>query len=291
MKNLHSKKGLLFNALLSSALTALFVTATVSAATTISTNINTGGTLTVTGASTLTGAVTTAGDVTLGDAGADVITITGNASTTNSFEVGNFLYVNGYATTTGTNGNFATLGTIVGSSTAQFTGALTSYGSVTLGDAGADAITLTGNASTTNALTVGTVLYVGGRATTTASNGNFHIHGTASSSALIVGGDSVSGTVSGIVFGTCNIVGTGTHSITASTTGGVACTGATGVTTAFKVFVMATSSLTSAPTDVGGGFIIQGASSTASATIGVNVYNASSTAATPAGTLNFWAFR
>ena len=54
MKNLHSKKGLLFNALLSSALTALFVTATVSAATTISTNINTGGTLTVTGASTLT---------------------------------------------------------------------------------------------------------------------------------------------------------------------------------------------------------------------------------------------
>jgi hypothetical protein len=63
--------------------------ALVGAASTISTNISTGGTLTVTGASTLTGAVTasdtlavtgavtTAGAVTLGDAVTDAITATG----------------------------------------------------------------------------------------------------------------------------------------------------------------------------------------------------------------------
>src|SRR3989344_5455451 len=51
--------------------------ALVGAASTISTNIETGGTLSVTGASTLTGAVTTAGDVTLGNAVTDVITATG----------------------------------------------------------------------------------------------------------------------------------------------------------------------------------------------------------------------
>jgi hypothetical protein len=123
MKN-SNKREFLINALISSALTALFITATVSAATTISTNISTGGTLTVSGAAwasstaQITGALTTYGAVTLGDAGADVITITGNASTTNALTVGGVLYstgnltVGGFATTTAASGNFTTLGTI-----------------------------------------------------------------------------------------------------------------------------------------------------------------------------------
>lgn len=90
---------------LSLVFSTLFVAVSVGAATTISTSITTDGTLSVTGASTLTGAVTTAGAVTLGNAAGDAIVITGNASTTNSFEVGNDLYVNGMSTTTGSSGN------------------------------------------------------------------------------------------------------------------------------------------------------------------------------------------
>ena len=61
-----------------SAVLALLLLAGIAQATsTISTNISTGGTLTVDGASTLTGAVTTAGAVTLGDAVADAITANG----------------------------------------------------------------------------------------------------------------------------------------------------------------------------------------------------------------------
>ncbi len=139
---------------------------------------------------TVTGATLLNGAVTLGDAAADVITITGNASTTNAFTVGSNLYVGGRATTTGASGNFATEGTITllgrlnASSTSLFTGALTTYGAVTLGDAAADVITITGNASTTNALTVGGNLYVSGRATTTASTGAFETWGNLSINGL-----------------------------------------------------------------------------------------------------------
>jgi len=105
MKN-SNRRELFINALISSALTALFVTASVSAATTISTNISTEGTLTVSGA------------VTLGDAGGDAIILTGNASTTNALTVGGVLYVTGnqtvggLATTTASSGNIDTAGTI-----------------------------------------------------------------------------------------------------------------------------------------------------------------------------------
>ena len=128
-------------------------------------NIETAGTLTAVGASTLNGAVT------LGDAAGDAIIVTGNASTTNSFEVGNDLYVNGYATTTGSNGDFATRGTLT------ITGASVLNGAVTLGDAAGDAIIVTGNASTTNSFEVGNDLYVNGMSTTTGSSGNIELRG------------------------------------------------------------------------------------------------------------------
>ncbi|KKU26968.1 MAG: hypothetical protein UX39_C0005G0006 [Candidatus Magasanikbacteria bacterium GW2011_GWA2_46_17] len=65
--------------------------------------------------------------------------------------------------------NIVTNGTLQVDSTSTLTGAVTTAGAVTLGDAAGDAIIVTGNASTTNALTVGTILYVGGNATTTAA--------------------------------------------------------------------------------------------------------------------------
>ena len=73
---------------LSVLLSALFVTAVVNAATTISTNIQTDGALSVTGQSTL-----------------------GNASTTNITTTGS-IWVNGFATTTGSTGAIATQGAL-----------------------------------------------------------------------------------------------------------------------------------------------------------------------------------
>ncbi|MEK7646856.1 MAG: hypothetical protein AAB378_00595 [Patescibacteria group bacterium] len=131
--------GIVMASLMSFLLVALFT----HAATTISTNISTDGTLTINGNTTLgnatatdiiilnavftsglqasstlqvTGVFTAFGNVTLGDGAADAITLTGNASTTNSFTVGNNLYVTGIASTTGALivGGDSTNGTIAG---------------------------------------------------------------------------------------------------------------------------------------------------------------------------------
>lgn len=311
MKAFFGNRNLL-SSLASIVLSVVFVASVAVASTTISTNIVTNGSLQVDTTSTLTGAVTTAGAVTLGDAAADAIVLTGNASTTNALTVGGNFYVGGRATTTASSGNFqmiggltvgdatanslagtilfsaqssdptgvtqgtvyynstskvlklfdgtnwfttgtttsgislsgvrlqladlttqhVTLGTttqqgsgqsiltveattttaiplslvardsqtgdlldilnsssaklvyiksngaLFASSTLQVTGAITTYGAVTLGDAAADAITLTGNASTTNALTVGGNFYIGGNATTTGTTGAFNTQGT-----------------------------------------------------------------------------------------------------------------
>lgn len=80
------------------------------------------------------------------------------------------------ATTIGTNvdttGTINASSTMIASSTLQVTGAVTTYGAVTLGDAAGDLIVLTGNASTSQALTVAGNFYVGGYATATAASGN-----------------------------------------------------------------------------------------------------------------------
>src|SRR3989338_1655545 len=159
----------------------------------------------------------------------------GNASTTQLTASGN-LWVNGFATTTATNGNFATLGT------------LTAVGLTTLG-----------NASTTNT-SVGAgatgELWVGGNATTTAA-GNISTKGS-----LTLANSSTA--INGIVFGFCNIANSG--AVTASTTAYFNCTGATGVTTNHRVFVQATSSLHA-------DLFVQAASSTAAGTINIQVAN------------------
>lgn len=175
----------------------------------------------------------------------------GNASTSDISVSGN-LWVDGYATTSESNGNIAT------------EGSLTVNGAVILGDAATDNITITGNATTSNALYVTNTLDVGG---------------TASTTKLIVGGDSSGGTIAGIVFGFCSFSAT---TISASSTTGVACTGATGITTSHRVFVSATSSLNSLPLFNASerSLIVVNASSTAVNTIGVDIYNASGAATT-----------
>ncbi len=159
-------------------------------ASTISTNISTGGTLTVTGAASLNGAST------FGDAATDVNLFTGTlqASTTALFTTGLIAYdpitasstdgnllINGYATTTASSGNIATegnltvegsgtfgavssnvnlfTGTLQASTTALFTSGFTSYGLI--------------QASSTSAN-----LLINGYATTTASSGNIATEGT-----------------------------------------------------------------------------------------------------------------
>ncbi|MBI2612898.1 hypothetical protein HYW59_03780 [Candidatus Kaiserbacteria bacterium] len=182
----------------------LFGVVAVQAATTISTNISTGGTLGVTGLSTLTaGYVSAASSTVTGGA----FTVTDNtslqrASTTQITATGN-VWFNGFATTTASNGNFATQGTLSitglstlvagfvsqasstvagafttnganqfdstvnASSTLQVTGATRIYGDVTL-DGGSGALTLTTSNTATSTLSVGCIQM---NATSTASPG------------------------------------------------------------------------------------------------------------------------
>ena len=202
----------------------------------------------------------------------------GNASTTQLTASGN-LWVNGFATTTASNGNFATLGTLtaVGLTTLgnASTTHITTTGNLwvngyatttdtngnfaTLGTLTAVGLTTLGNASTTNT-SVGAgatgELWVGGNATTTAA-GNISTKGS-----LTLANSSTA--INGIVFGYCNIANSA--AVTASTTAYFNCTGATGVTTNHRVFVQATSSLHA-------DLFVQAASSTAAGTINIQVAN------------------
>ena len=190
----------------------------VGAATTISTNIQTDGTLSVTGSTTVASQFNAVGGATLGT---------------------------------------LTLG-----------GALT-YGGVAL----SNAVTGTGNM----------VLSVSPTFTGTAILSGATLSGLASTTQLKVGSDQVS-TISGMIFGTCTIPSTNT---TASSTVQVTCASATGVTTSYKVFVQATSSLPSM-------YVIQSATSSTGA-IEVRILNTGLGTTTAGGmdptTLNFWAVR
>lgn len=146
-----------------------FVAVSASAATTISTNIDTGGTLNVTGNSTLAsvdiGGAYAAGSgsgVTISPAGA--LSFNGDLS------------INGYATTTATSGNIATAGTltVVGNSVLASTDV---GGGYTAGSGSGATI------STAGALSTNGNLSVNGYATTTATTGNIATEGS-----LLIGG-------------------------------------------------------------------------------------------------------
>jgi len=226
--NTEKATGIIFATLISFFLVVLFTYA----ATTISANINTDGTLSVTGLSTLLGGATTT-SITL---------------------------LNGETISNATDGTIA------------LTGAMTVSGNVTLGDAAGDAIALTGNASTTNSLTVGNNLY---------------ITGTASTTSLIVGGDSTNGTLAGLIHGDCNLSGVTAN---ATTTSYADCSGAIGLRAGDKVFLNATSSIAG---DTRGDVYVIAASSSAANTIGVAIQNDGHQGgnATINASLEFWAVR
>ncbi len=183
--------------------------------------------------------------------------------------------------------NISTAGTL------NVDSATTLNGNVTLGDAVTDNVTITGNATSSNTFNVAGNFKVNGYATTSGSSGNFAtegnvvVVGTASTTNLLVGNGG--STVTGMIFGTCNLTA---RTLAASTTANFPCTGATGVRASDKVFVMATSSLAVA-NKYDNDIIIRAASSSISAQINVDIVNTddNSNTETVAGTLNFWAVR
>jgi len=179
---------------LSAILSFLFVFLVVSAATTISTNISTGGTLSVTGASTLTGNTTVGG--TLGVTGASTLTgnttvagtlgVTGLTSlgqaSSTRFSVFDTAYFGGTATSTfDSAGNLSVIGTL------GVTGASTLTGNTTVaGTLGVTGLTSLGQASSTR-FSVFDTAYFGGTATSTFdSAGNLSVNGTITTSGYLV---------------------------------------------------------------------------------------------------------
>ena len=188
--------------------------------------------------------------------------------------------VNGFATTTASNGDIATQGTftVTGAST------LTGTSTITTGTNIGGGYSADGTGATINSLGRGEFngdLVVNGNATTTSAGvlsteGGATIKGTASSTALIVGGDSTNGTLNGLVFGQCNI--TSTVAIAATSTIGVQCA-ASGVRVGDRVFVSATSSM---PTSLA----VVSASSTAANTIGLYIANINGGASVNTGVIS-----
>lgn len=284
--------------ILSVVLSVLFVVAVVEAATTIGLNINTEGTLTVTGSYSyaLMGTTTQSGlsILTLEATSTVAIPLTirgyenqtadlfrlhdvggtelfafdafGNASTTMISTTGN-IWVNGYATTTGSTGAIATEGTLL------VTGLSTLLGGAT---------------TTTLTLLNGEVISNAIDGTITLEATTMVLVGIASTSAIRVGDKANVSTINGLVFGYCTFAAA---NVSASSTVMFSCTGATGLVSDDRVFVQATSSLPA-------NFIIQHASTTADGIIQVDIYNTgylngvgTGEVTTGVNSLNFWAVR
>lgn len=277
---------------------------TASASTTISTDINTGGTLTVTGASTLTGAVTATGGVVSGanitvpaaygldSAAAGVLNIGTTTATT--------INIGGTQATTKVLGLFQV--------PAAYGIDTSAAGVLNIGTTTATTINIGGTQATMKVLglfqvpaaygidvaaagvlnigtTTANAITIGKSGITTTFPGAVTISGAASSTSIKVGSDQVS-TISGMIFGTCNLV---TVSVTATSTAFTTCTGATGVVSSLynAVFVSATSSLPA-------GLIIDAASTTlTSGTLSLRINNVNAGANTNTGAIsvNFWALR
>ncbi|MEK7636607.1 MAG: hypothetical protein AAB362_02875 [Patescibacteria group bacterium] len=237
------------------------VAVTVSAATTISTNITTGGTLSVTGLSTLLGGATTT-----------TLTLLNGETIANAVD-----------------------GTIA------LTGSFTVSDSTTLGDADADALTIragtwsltstaTSTASMTNGLNFDSntlVLDAGGNKVGVGSSSPFvalGVTGTTTSSAGAIFGLNGSA-ISQVRFGVCTYNPGG--AISASSTVSTNCTSATGVGTSDRVFVT--------PVNLENGLVMTSASSTSADVIQVSVLNTGwvnggthGVAITPASRSWFW---
>ena len=285
------------------ALAVVFVSAGIAqAATTISTNISTGGTLAVTGLSSLGSASSTlfsansayfGASATSTFSSAGVLTLitplaigSGGAATTTSF-YGGVLYSDGSAfrqasstallqwdptTQIFTTNNASTTNLSVLTRAAFGSSATSSFNS-------AGALTLQNGEVITNA--------VNGEVSIGGASDVVKVLGTASTSALIVGDEPAAPTINGMVFGYCSFANVG--SFTATTTQYVNCTttpvGALLATD--RVFVQATSSWDTS-------FRIVAASSTGVSTVQLLVFNESLIAedTTLGGTsINFWALR
>ena len=299
---------------------------TASASTTISTNIQTDGTLSVTGASTLTGLTSmiqasstrlsvvgtayfggtatstfdSAGNLsvigTLGVTG--VSTLTGltsmiQASSTRLSVIGT-AYFGGTATSTfDSAGNLTVIGTL------GVTGVSTHTGLASFGQASSTRLSVFdtayfGGTATSTFNSAGVLTLQNGETITNATNNIIEIGattlkliGTASTSALIVGDEPAAPTINGLVFGYCSF---GDVTLAASSTAGFAnCTAtpAGSLLANDRVFVQATSSFESQ-------YIITAASTTDANTIQLRILNTGLGTADPtlSGTsVNFWAVR
>ena len=287
--------------ILSVVLSVLFVVTVVQAATTIGSNISTDGTVSVTGLTTMGNASSTRLSV-FNNAyfGA---TATSSFSSTGALTLINALTYGGVALSNAVTGT----GNMVLSASPTFTGLSTfgnasttifsSYGPSYFG------ATATSSFSTAGALTLATPLAVGSGGTgvtTSTGTGNVvlsasptltgtavlagaTLSGLASTTQLRVGNDIVS-TLSGMILGTCTL---NTVIVTATSTAYTTCTGATGVTSSYTVFVQPGVPLPS-------GLILDAASSTATTgTLSLRITNATAGAntATGAAVVNFWAVR
>ena len=160
--NIKSIKNNLSSVLFGALLSVIFIAVSVSAATTISTNITTAGTLNVDGNSTLA-SVDVGGAYSGGGSGL-TIAATGALTTNGDLDVG------GMATTTASTGNIATQGTltVTGNSVLLSTDI---GGAYSAGGSGA-------TVAATGALSINGNLAVNGMATTTASSGQFVTEGS-----------------------------------------------------------------------------------------------------------------
>lgn len=271
------------------ALAVVFVSAGIAqAATTISTNVSTGGTLSVTGASTLTG-----------------LTSMIQASSTR-LSVFDTAYFGGSATSTFSSAGALSLAGALTGTTASFTSTLGVTGLSSLAFASSTLLsansayfgaTATSTFSSAGALTlIADLTLQNGEVISNSTNGTVSIGGasdvvkvlgTASTSALKVGDEPAAPTINGMVFGYCSFSNV---TLAASSTDGFAdCTTvpASALVAGDRVFVQATSSF-EAP------YVITAASTTGVSTIQLRIMNTGLGAAdgTLGGTsINFWALR
>jgi|SRR3989338_3787414 len=241
------------------------VVGTAGASTTISTNILTGGTLGALGVSTFGATAST----TISAAG---LLVTPGATVNGTLGVVGIATFGATASTT-----ISTAGLLT--TPAASTTMLSCLNNCTFGSSATSSFTAAGVLTLQNGETISNA--TDNTIAVTATNVTFS--GLASSTTMKVGSDAVS-TISGLIFGSCTL---GTAAVTSASTTYADCTGATGVTSSYKVFVQATSSIPVAT------FVTAASSTETTGTINVRLHATNGAADITAATvsLNFWAVR